>query len=222
MQTILLIEDDKTISLGITYFLKETGYQVVNIYEYIELEKINLANVDLILLDINLPDTDGITIFKEIKKNKNIPIIFLTANDKESNIVSCLDMGADDYITKPFKINILLSRIKMVLRRTTNDNIINIKNITIDLIRNRVLKNNKEIFLSPVEYKILVVLANNLGKIYNSRCLLQDIWDTNYEYIEENTLSVYIKRIREKIEDDKNNPQIIKTIRTKGYVIDEK
>ena len=111
MEKILLIEDDKVISQGINLFLTDEGYSITNIYNYEEFKKINLDTIDLVLLDINLPDINGIKLFEEIKKVKNIPIIFLTANDQETNIVKCLDMGADDYITKPFKISILLSRL---------------------------------------------------------------------------------------------------------------
>ena len=161
MEKILLIEDDKVISQGINLFLTDEGYSITNIYNYEEFKKINLDTIDLVLLDINLPDINGIKLFEEIKKVKNIPIIFLTANDQETNIVKCLDMGADDYITKPFKISILLSRIKLALRRNQNKNIIKIRNLEIDLLKNKVVKNNKEIFLSKVEYRILVILAQS-------------------------------------------------------------
>ena len=132
-------------------------------------------------------------------------------------------MGADDYITKPFKISILLSRIKLVLRRNQNKNIIKIRNLEIDLLKNKVVKNNKEIFLSKVEYRILVILAQDIGVIKGSKEILKELWDTDYDIPNyENTLSVYIKRLREKIEDDPSNPVIIQTIRKKGYVINEK
>ena len=159
MEKILLIEDDKVISQGINLFLTDEGYSITNIYNYEEFKKINLDTIDLVLLDINLPDINGIKLFEEIKKVKNIPIIFLTANDQETNIVKCLDMGADDYITKPFKISILLSRIKLALRRNQNKNIIKIRNLEIDLLKNKVVKNNKEIFLFKVEYIILLIFA---------------------------------------------------------------
>ena len=132
-------------------------------------------------------------------------------------------MGADDYITKPFKISILLSRIKLALRRNQNKNIIKIRNLEIDLLKNKVVKNNKEIFLSKVEYRILVILAQDIGVIKGSKEILKELWDTDYDIPNyENTLSVYIKRLREKIEDDPSNPVIIQTIRKKGYVINEK
>lgn len=223
MEKILLIEDDKVISQGINLFLTDEGYSITNIYNYEEFKKINLDTIDLVLLDINLPDINGIKLFEEIKKVKNIPIIFLTANDQEINIVKCLDMGADDYITKPFKISILLSRIKLALRRNQNKNIIKIRNLEIDLLKNKVVKNNKEIFLSKVEYRILVILAQDIGVIKGSKEILKEVWDTDYDIPNyENTLSVYIKRLREKIEDDPSNPVIIQTIRKKGYVINEK
>ena len=165
---------------------------------------------------------DGFELFKEIKKIKDIPIIFLTANDLEVSVVRGLDMGADDYITKPFKARELVSRIKNVLRRVNNsqdNNLIKIRDIVIDLKQAKVFKNNVDVMLTALEYKILITLALNPNTVFTREKILADIWDVNEDYVNDNTLTVYIKRIREKIEDDITNPKIILTVRGIGYKI---
>lgn len=215
---ILIIEDDSTIRSGLKYCLECEDYEVLEAATGQEgLTKLN--NVSLILLDVNLPDIDGFELFKKIKNIKNIPIIFLTANDLEPSIVMGLDMGADDYVTKPFKTRELISRIKNILRRNNHFDVINIKNITIDLKQAKVFKNGIDVNLTALEYKILLALALNPNQVFTRERLLADIWDVNEEYVYDNTLTVYIKRIREKIEDDITDPQIIKTVRGIGYKI---
>ncbi len=215
---ILIIEDDATIRSGLKYCLEYENYEVIEATNGSEgLKKLN--NISLILLDINLPDIDGFELFKKIKNIKNIPIIFLTANDLETSIVMGLDMGADDYVTKPFKTRELISRIKNILRRNNNYDVINIKNITIDLKQAKVFKNGVDVNLTALEYKILLALALNPNQVFTRERLLADIWDVNEEYVYDNTLTVYIKRIREKIEDDITYPKIIKTVRGIGYKI---
>lgn len=216
---ILIIEDDSTIRSGLKYCLEAEGYEIEESSTANEsLKKINSS--DLILLDVNLPDKSGFELLPEIKKIKNVPIIFLTANDLETSIVMGLDMGADDYITKPFRTRELISRIKNVLRRSTQiQDKINIKNITIDLQQAKVFKNNQDLGLTAIEYKILLILAINRNQILSREKILANIWDVNEEYVYDNTLTVYIKRIREKIEDNPSNPQIIETIRSQGYRI---
>lgn len=216
---ILIIEDDSTIRSGLKYCLEAEGYEIEESSTANEsLKKINSS--DLILLDVNLPDKSGFELLPEIKKIKNVPIIFLTANDLETSIVMGLDMGADDYITKPFRTRELISRIKNVLRRSTQiQDKINIKNITIDLQQAKVFKNNQDLGLTAIEYKILLILAINRNQILSREKILASIWDVNEEYVYDNTLTVYIKRIREKIEDNPSNPQIIETIRNQGYRI---
>ena len=214
---ILIIEDDATIRSGLKYCLEYEKFEVI---EAMGLDSLNkLDNVSLILLDINLPDINGFELFKKIKERKNIPIIFLTANDLEPSIVMGLDMGADDYVTKPFKTRELISRIKNVLRRNNNFDVINIKNIVIDLKQAKVFKAGKDVNLTALEYKILLTLALNPNQVFTREKILADIWDVNEEYVYDNTLTVYIKRIREKIEDDVTNPKIIKTVRGIGYKI---
>ena len=215
---ILIIEDDSTIRSGLKYCLEYEGYEVVEASCGKEsLEKLN--NIALILLDVNLPDINGFELFKKIKNIKNIPIIFLTANDLEPSIVMGLDMGADDYVTKPFKTRELISRIKNILRRNNHHEVINVKNITIDLKQAKVFKNGADVNLTALEYKILLALALNPNQVFTREKLLADIWDVNEEYVYDNTLTVYIKRIREKIEDDITDPKIIKTVRGIGYKI---
>ena len=214
---ILIIEDDATIRSGLKYCLEYEKFEVI---EAMGLDSLNkLDNVSLILLDINLPDINGFELFKKIKERKNIPIIFLTANDLEPSIVMGLDMGADDYVTKPFKTRELISRIKNVLRRNNNFDVINIKNIVIDLKQAKVFKDGVDVNLTALEYKILLTLALNPNQVFTREKILANIWDVNEEYVYDNTLTVYIKRIREKIEDDITNPKIIKTVRGIGYKI---
>ena len=168
------------------------------------MELVKEKEPDLILLDINLPDGTGFDLFKKIKEYKDIPIIFLTANDLEVSVVMGLDMGADDYITKPFKARELVSRIKNVLRRTAKNltsNVIDLKNITIDMKQAKVFKNGVDVMLTALEYKILLILALNPNVVFSREKILADIWDVNEAYVNDNTLTVYMKRIREKIED---------------------
>ena len=221
---ILIIEDDETIRLGLKYYLEQESFEVIetdNCKDTINLLE-NNQKIDLILLDINLPDGDGFSLFKKIKQIKEIPIIFLTANDLEISIVRGLDMGADDYITKPFKARELISRIRNVLRRTNKfnySNVIKIHDLTIDMKQARVFKNNKDVMLTALEYKIFLVLALNPNVVFSREKILADIWDVNEEYVNDNTLSVYIKRIREKIEDNPAEPKIILTVRGIGYKV---
>ena len=224
MAKILLVEDDESIRLGLRYYLEQEAYEVMecglikDALLKIQTEK----QIDMILLDLNLPDGNGFDLFKKIKEMKDIPIIFLTANDLEVSIVMGLDMGADDYITKPFKARELISRMKAVLRRTgqsQNTNIIKIKDLVIDMQQAKVLKNGVDVMLTALEYKILLILALNPNTVFTREKILADIWDVNEAYVNDNTLTVYIKRIREKIEEDPMNPQIIVTVRGIGYKV---
>lgn len=220
MDKVLIIEDDSSIREGLKFYLEQEHYEVLNAKDGASSLPILQNNLDtsIILLDINLPDENGFELFNKLKKIVNIPIIFLTANDLEVSIVRGLDMGADDYITKPFKARELVSRIKTVLRRVNNNsNIINIQNITIDLNQAKVFKNNKDLMLTALEYKILLFFALNPNIVFTREKILADVWDVDEEYVSDNALTVYIKRIREKIEDDPTNPKIIITIRGIGY-----
>lgn len=185
-------------------------------------EKIETSNPNLVLLDITLPDGNGFEICKYIKENKNIPIIFLTAKDEEKDVVQGLDMGAEDYIIKPFRNRELISRIRNVLRRTTHNNYITCQNIKIDTQIGKVYntETNEEIVLTKLEYKILLNLFNNQNKLISREEILNDIWDIAGNFVNDNTLTVYIKRIREKIRD--KDGKIIETVRGLGYRVGDK
>lgn len=224
MYKILIVEDDSSIRLGLKYYLEQEEFSVVEADSVLSAKECLDSTIDLILLDINLPDGNGFDLFKEIKSKRDIPIIFLTANDLEVSVVMGLDMGADDYITKPFKARELVSRIKNVLRRTkgkNDSNIIKIHDIVIDMKQAKVFKNGTDVQLTALEYKILLVLALNPNVVFSREKILADIWDVNEAFVNDNTLTVYIKRIREKIEDDSNNPKIIITVRGIGYKVGE-
>lgn len=218
---ILLVEDDETILEGLKFCLTKENFSVFTCSSGEEaLKKLSSEKIDLMLLDINLPDINGLELYQKIKVIKDIPTIFLTANDLETTTVQALDMGADDYIIKPFKTRELISRVNSVLRRTHKNeslNIINIKNITINLNDASVYKDNEKIFLTALEYKILLIMFQHPNRVFTRESILAEIWDTDEEYVNDNTLTVYIKRIREKIEDDPTNPKIILTVRGLGY-----
>ena len=221
---ILLVEDDKTILDGLRFCLEKENFEVLTSSTGLNtLEQIREHKINLLILDINLPDTNGIELYKKIKSEKDIPTIFLTANDLETTIVEALDTGADDYITKPFKTRELISRINSVLRRVyknENSNTIEFKNIKINLNEDCVYKDNEKVFLTALEYKILLILFMHPGRVFTRESILAEIWDTEEEYVNDNTLTVYIKRIREKLEDDPANPKVILTVRGLGYKVD--
>ena len=219
MKKILLIEDNEAIIMGLKYSLEQENFQVISAKTAKESkEKLDNKSIDIVLLDVSLPDGNGFEICKEIKEKNDIPIIFLTAQDEETSIVLGLDLGADDYIVKPFRTRELISRIKSVLRRygkKEENNIIQYKDIKIDTISAKVYKNNKEIIFTSLEYRILLMLFTNQNKLITREQLLEKIWDIAGNFVNDNTLTVYIKRIREKLEDD----SIIKTVRGLGYRI---
>ena len=221
MNRILIIEDDKDIISNLSLLLRGEGFLV----EAKESRKEAISSLkeysfDLILLDLMLSDGNGYSICTEIKHDYDIPIIFLTAIGDESSIVTGFNLGADDYIVKPFKPLELVSRVKNVLRRSgKNQSIFQIENIKIDTIKAVITKNNEEISLSALEYRLLLVFLNNKGAVLSRSRLLEEIWDIAGDFVNDNTLTVYIKRLREKIEDDPQNPTIIKTIRGLGYKV---
>ncbi len=222
MQKLLIVEDDETIRFGLKYYLEQEGFDIYQAATLKEaFDKFSQTNFDLVLLDLNLPDGNGFDLYRDMQKVKEVPTIFLTANDQEVSIVMGLDMGADDYITKPFKARELLSRIKTVLRRSgkKQDNTIQIGNVVLDMHQAKVLKNGVDVMLTALEYKIFLTLALNYNQVLKRESILANIWDVNEEYVNDNTLTVYIKRIREKIEDDPNHPRIIQTVRKLGYKV---
>ena len=177
---------------------------------------------DLILLDITLAQGNGFSTCTQIKSHYEIPIIFLTALDDEFSVVTGLDMGADDYISKPFRPRELVSRMRTVLRRNSKTpNFLSCREIRIDPVKGIVTKRGEEIFLSALEYRLLLVFFQHRGMVMSRSMLLEEIWDIAGEYVNDNTLTVYIKRLRDKIEDNPQEPKIIKTVRGLGYKMEE-
>ena len=223
MVKIFLLEDDKIISSSVTYYLQGKGFKVETASNIKQgLEKVKNQDFNLALLDITLPDGNGYEFYKKLKEIQDIPVIFLTALDEEEDIIKGFDIGADDYITKPFHTGELLSRIRNVLRhikKEEKENIIRIDNIELNETNGTVKKNGEEIELTALEYKILVMLFENRGRVISREQILANIWDESGNFVNDNTLTVYIKRLRAKIENDPENPNIIKTIRRLGYKI---
>jgi DNA-binding response OmpR family regulator len=218
MSKILLVEDDNALADSLTYYLKNEGFEIT-ICNNIENAKKAFDNkFDLIILDINLPDGSGYDFCTYVRKQIDIPIIFLTALDEEENIVKGLEIGADDYIIKPFKARELVSRIKSLLRRTNKsiDDIINIKNIKVDLKLFRVYKDDKEVEMTSLEYKLLLYLLKNKNQVLTREQILKEMWDDEGKFVNDNTLTVYIKRIRKKLDD-----KIIKTVKAVGYIVED-
>ncbi len=223
MYKILVVEDDLNINKNLCLLLTKEGYGAASANsQKAAVDKLENEHFDLILLDISLPDGNGYAVCTAAKRIGDVSVIFLTASDDENSVVTGFDLGADDYITKPFRPMELLSRIKNVLRRSGKaESVILLGNLKIDLIRGTVCKNEVELFLSALEYKLLLVFINNRGVTLTRDKLLSEIWDIAGEFVNDNTLTVYIKRLREKIENDPQNPAVIKTVRGLGYRMGE-
>ncbi|MDV4151967.1 response regulator transcription factor [Clostridium sp. AL.422] len=225
MIKILFVEDDLPLALGIEYTLIQEGFEVVHAKNLSEARsKYKNNEFNIILLDVMLPDGTGYEFCSEIRENSEIPIIFMTAFDEEGNVVMGLDIGGDDYITKPIRVKELISRINAVLRRrtmikneNTSGNKIKSGNITIELLKYKVYKGENIIDLTAIEYKLLLLLVENKGNVLERNLLLEKLWDTDGNFVDGNSLTVYIKRLREKIEDDIRNPIYIETVRGVGY-----
>lgn len=222
---IFLLEDDEAIGIGLTYSLENEGYNVTLAKSVKEAEKIiDEKGFSLYILDLTLPDGSGYDVCKRIKAKGDLPVIFLTAYDDEVNVIMGFELGADDYISKPFRVKELMLRIKSVMRRYSNetsDGIIKINNLKINTNEAKVYKNNEEIILTAMEYRLLLILLSNRGKVLSRTALLENIWDVAGDFVEDNTLTVYIKRLRDKIEEDPAKPEFIKTVRGLGYVIEK-
>ncbi len=220
---VFLLEDDEAIGIGLKYSLENEGYTVTIATSVMSaFEIINKEKFALYILDLTLPDGSGYDVCKKIKTIGDFPVIFLTAYDDEVNVVMGLELGADDYISKPFRVKELIARIKSVLRRYNRESkgIIKIGNVLINTNKATVFKNGQEVILTAMEYKLFLILLNNRGNILSRNKLLEYIWDVEGDFVNDNTLTVYIKRLRDKIEDDPSAPMIIKTIRGLGYVIE--
>lgn len=222
---LFVLEDDAAIGMGLSYSLKNEGYDVTvakNVKSAYEI--LNKETFSLYILDLTLPDGSGYDVCREIKKSGDFPVIFLTAYDDEVNVVMGLELGADDYISKPFRVKELLARIKSVLRRYSKDSpdgVVSVGSIKVNTNEAKVYKNGVEIILTAMEYKLLLIFINNRGKVLSRQRLLEDIWDVAGDFVNDNTLTVYIKRLRDKIEEDPAKPAVIKTVRGLGYIVDD-
>jgi len=220
MFNILLIEDDDTIALGIKSFLKKKDFHVIHRDSLKKGRELFDTDIDLVLLDLNLPDGSGYDFCQYIKEIKDIPVIFLTVRDEERDIVKGLDIGGDDYITKPFKFSVLLSRMNAVLRRTVNQQkreaVLTCKDIKIVKSQTKVYKNGCEVLVTVGEYNLLLLLFENKNRTLTRSTLLAKLWDIDGDFVNDNTLSVAIKRLREKLGDK----DIIKTVRGIGYRVE--
>lgn len=222
---IFLLEDDASIAMGLEYSLHKEEYETRLARTVKEaLEIISAEEFDLYLLDLTLPDGSGYDVCRTIKEKGDLPVIFLTAFDDEVNVVMGFDLGADDYISKPFRVNELMARIKSVLRRYNSEagksGILELHGLKINTNEAKVYKSGNEIVLTAMEYRLLLILLNNKGRVLSRNQLLENIWDIDGIFVNDNTLTVYIKRLRDKIEDNSDNPQIIKTVRKMGYILE--
>lgn len=221
MNRILLVEDDPGIVKSLTEFLNAEGFQVASASgQTAAIQLFDREPFDLVLLDVSLSEGNGFATCASLKSRSTVPVIFLTASGDEGSTVAGLDIGADDYIAKPFRPRELVSRIRNSLRRSGNRSIVRLGNVTVDTDKGVVSKNGVEIALSALEYKILLTFIANRGRMLSRAYLLDEVWDMAGDFVNDNTLTVYIKRLREKIENDPGNPEIIKTIRGMGYRVD--
>ncbi len=222
MTKILLVEDDKGIVLNLTEFLSSEGFTVKSASGQTDaLTFLRNESFDLVLLDISLSDGNGFAVCSAVKSEYGLPVIFLTASGDEFSTVTGFDLGADDYVSKPFRPRELVSRIKNILRLTGGaGSVIQIGSVLVDTVRGTASKSGKDLFLSALEYRLLLVFLNNRGIVLSRTQLLESIWDIAGDFVNDNTLTVYIKRLREKIEDNPQTPEIIKTVRGLGYKVD--
>lgn len=221
MPRLLIVEDDADIVENLSILLQDEGYSVFHASSMEQaLNTLHTENIDLVLLDITLPDGNGYSVCTAVKRQTNAPVIFLTAMADESSIVTGFQLGADDYITKPFKPMELICRVRNALRKSGKiPSVYQVEDLHIDATRATVTKAGAEIPLSALEYRLLLVFLNHFGETLSRRELLQEIWDVAGDYVNDNTLTVYIKRLRDKIESDPANPVILKTVRGLGYKV---
>ena len=219
MKGIFLVEDDKEIAKNLALLLRSEGFIVTHARTQREAVGVLAENkFDLALVDISLPDGNGFAVCTEIKQTQNIPVIFLTASGDEASVVTGLNIGADDYITKPFRPRELIARIGAALRKFgRSPSAFEICGLYVDTTSGVVKKDGKEVFLSALEYRLLLVFIGNPKSIITRDRLLDELWEAAGEFVNNNTLTVYIKRLREKIENDPTRPQIILTVRGTGY-----
>ena len=222
MKRLFFVEDDAALMKGLVFALERQGYEVVCARTLREAESIwENETFDMVILDVSLPDGTGYALCAHIRETSKVPIIFLTAADEETDIIMGLDMGGDDYITKPFKLAVFLSRVNALLRRSTayseNVSLLRSGDITVDPLRRTVMKNGEPVDLTASEYKLLSLFMENPGIVLSSDQILSKLWDHEARYIDNSTLTVYIRRLRMKIEDDPSAPKHIVTVRGVGY-----
>ena len=222
MKRIFFVEDDLSLINGLSFAIKKQGYEIDVVRTSLEAEQLWMnGKYDLVILDVSLPDGSGYDICKKIRKVSKVPIMFLTAADEETDIIMGLDIGGDDYITKPFKLAVFLSRVNALLRRSENFNQMETElssnGITIQRLKGEVYKNGKQIDLTASEYKLLCLFMENPDMILSPEQILSRLWDCDEKYIDTNTLTVYIRRLRKKIEDNPADPHSIVTVRGMGY-----
>lgn len=224
----MIVEDDRTIAAGLQYSLEQEQYEVLLCHDVQSAKQMIQAHgqeLGMYIFDLNLPDGSGYELCQLVKNNKDVPVIFLSAIDEEVNIVMGLDMGADDYITKPFRVRELISRMKSVLRRyqmnTPNRHINTVGPLSINTAEAKVYKHGQEIILTALEYRLLLIFAGHPNQVLSRTQLLEQIWDVAGDFVNDNTLTVYIKRLREKLEDNPAEPAIIVTVRGLGYKLGE-
>lgn len=222
MTKILLVEDDKGIVSNLTEFLTAEGYEVKSAPGQAgALKLLEEEAFHLVLLDISLSDGNGFAVCVAVKQTYGLPVIFLTASGDEYSAVTGFELGADDYIQKPFRSRELVMRIKNILRLTGNTGkVVRLGEVLVDTVKGTASRNGKDLYLSALEYRLLLVFLNNRGAVLSRSRLLEAIWDIAGEFVNDNTLTVYIKRLREKIENDPQKPEIIKTVRGLGYKVD--
>lgn len=213
---ILLVEDNKSIIKGLEYAFAQNGYSCEYCLSLDEAVRKAPFNYDAAVLDIMLPDGNGFDLFKKIRRYSDLPVIFLTAVDDEDSVVNGLELGADDYITKPFSTRELIARIKRVANKNSKKNIITVSGVTLDLDKSAVFENGKQLELTALEYKLLSLLMQNVGKVVTRELIFEKIWDVSGNFVNDNTLTVYIKKIRKKLDAD-----IIKTVKGLGYQVAE-
>lgn len=222
MKWILLVEDDLSLINGLSFAVKKQGYMLDVAHTKDEADRLwENGAYDLVVLDVSLPDGSGFDICKRIRQASKVPIMFLTAMDEETDIIMGLDIGGDDYITKPFKLAVFMSRINALLRRSDNfnqaDTELNSNGIRVQLLKGEVYKNNVQVELTAREYKLLCLFMENPDEVLSPEQILNRLWDCDENYIDNNSLTVYIRRLRTKIEDDPGKPKRIVTVRRMGY-----
>lgn len=219
---ILMVEDDLSLINGLSFIMKKHGYELeVARTSYEATGKWAEGRYDLVILDVSLPDGSGFDICRKIRETSKVPILFLTAADEETDIIMGLDIGGDDYMTKPFKLAVLMSRINALLRRSSNfgqpDTVLSSGGIEVQLLKGTVSKNGQPLELTAGEYKLLCLFMQNPDIVLSPEQILSKLWDCDENYVDSNTLTVYIRRLRTKIEDQPSDPKKIVTVRRMGY-----